>query len=157
MYDDVKRQFIHATLHFKKVDVCELSCGAIPLTEMVVMGRVQQGCPHAGTCLNVAEIASQLCISRPAVSQILGSLEEKGYITRQINPADRRRIAVRSTEEGRRVLEQSQQLFDEAADRLLASMTLEELKTLIGLMTRLTDIYEDLKAQTKQNQEEASL
>lgn len=149
MYDDVKRQFIYATLHFKKVDVCELSRGAIPLSEMVVMGRVQQGCPQNGTCLNVAEIANHLCISRPAISQILGSLEQKGYITRQIDPVDRRRITVRNTEKGKQVLEESQQLYDEAAEQLLASMSLEELKTLISLMTRLTTIYEDLKARKK--------
>lgn len=157
MYDDVKRQFIHATLHFKKVDVCELSRGAVPLGELVVMGRVQQGCPRSGTCLNVAEIADQLSVSRPAVSQILGSLEEKGYITRQIDPADRRRIAVRNTEEGRKALEESEQLYDEATDQLLQSMSLEELQTLIRLMNRLSDIYQDLKAQKKPNLKENNL
>ncbi|MDL2327312.1 MarR family transcriptional regulator [Ruminococcaceae bacterium OttesenSCG-928-A11] len=146
MNDDVKRQFIRATLHFKKVDMCELARGGIPFGEMVVMGWVQQRCPAHGGCLNVAEIASQLCVSRPAVSQILSSLEGKGYIVRQIDPADRRRITVVSTEEGAAALEDSQRRYDDAVDRFLASMTMEELETLIRLMNRLTNIYNDLRS-----------
>lgn len=145
MNDDVKRQFIHATIHFKKVDMCELSRGCIPYGEMVVMSWVQQRCPVSGGCLNVGEIANQLCVTRPAVSQILSSLEGKGYIVRQIDPADRRRITVQSTEAGGRALQDAQQRYDAALDQFLASMTVEELETLTRLMNRLTGIFNDLK------------
>lgn len=105
----------------------------------------------------MGEIAQQLCVSRPAVSQMLSSLEGKGYIVRRIDPMDRRRITVVSTEEGKRALEESQQCYDEAVDQFLASISREELETLTRLMLRLTEIYNELKAQKNQIGKEKEL
>ncbi len=142
MNDDVKHQFIRAALLFKKVDIGELA-GGIPYGEMVVMARVQALQPQS--CLNAAELADRLCVSRPAVSQMLRSLEGKGYIVRQPNPADRRRITVVSTNEGSLALRQAQRRYNTAVNHVLGAMTPEELTTLIHLMNRLTSVYNELK------------
>lgn len=148
MRDSVNWQFMNASLRFKKVDVCGLYHGAIPFGEMVVMESVQEACRQQDASLNMGDVSRKLCVSKPAVSQILGSLERKGYIVRDVDKDDRRRIMVRSTQEGELALANSRQCYEEAVNRLLGQMTDEELATLVRLMDRLADIHSQLKNNT---------
>ena len=49
-----------------------------------------------------SQLAMELKSSSGRVSALLASLEKKGYITREIDPSDRRNILVNLTEAGRR-------------------------------------------------------
>lgn len=49
-----------------------------------------------------SELAKTLGYTRPRMTRILDSLEEKGYVVREPDTQDRRRVFVTCTEEGRR-------------------------------------------------------
>ena len=49
------------------------------------------------------ELADQLQITRQSVNELLGDLEELGYITRESDPANKRARLVRLTASGRRL------------------------------------------------------
>ncbi len=53
---------------------------------------------------SVSALAEEGHISRPAVSRIVDTLVQKGWVTRQINPADRRQQHLQLTPDGERVL-----------------------------------------------------
>lgn len=144
MPPDWKREFVSATLRFKKVDICSLSAGSIHVGELVVMGNIATRCNCPGSTLDVAEISRQLHVSKPAVSQMLNSLEKKGCIVRQINPDDRRRISVETTPKGQQVLDESTSRYDDAMELLLQRFGAEEMQALVEQLNRLADIYEEL-------------
>jgi DNA-binding MarR family transcriptional regulator len=50
-----------------------------------------------------SELADQLQITRQSVNELLGHLEERGYVTRETDPANRRARLVRLTATGRRL------------------------------------------------------
>lgn len=50
-----------------------------------------------------SELADQLQITRQSVNDLLGHLEQRGYITREADPADGRARVVRLTAKGRRL------------------------------------------------------
>ena len=50
--------------------------------------------------INPSSISEKLHLTRPRVTAILSTLKQKGYIETEQNEEDRRRLAVRITEEG---------------------------------------------------------
>ena len=63
-----------------------------------VLRQLRDGPRSAG------EVAASLGVSAPTLTRQLGKLEEHGYLTRAVDTADRRKVLVDLTGEGRRIL-----------------------------------------------------
>lgn len=83
--------------------------------EMVHYATRQHGTADGLTVSQLAKCANQ---PLPAVSRTLRQLEERGLIERQVDPADRRRVFVRLSEQGEHDRKQCE---DAVADYLYAS------------------------------------
>ena len=88
----------------------------------------------------LSSMSDYLHVSKAAVSQMLGTLEKKGFITRETNPDNRREIRVSLTEEGEKRVNEMQRLFSERTDILIERFGVEDTKELIRLVDKLTDI-----------------
>ena len=91
-----------------------------------------------------AALPGQLCeatrTSSARVAATLGSLEQKGYVTREIDPADRRRILVRITEEGRRAGEATHCAMHGRLEGTLRALGEDDTRELLRLVARLKEI-----------------
>ena len=88
------------------------------------------------------EIAQQLDISTSAVSQLLNKLEEKGYITRTVNPKNRREIVLKLSEKGEAFF-QEQEAFGKEVDELLyGKLPEEDLQQLANILRKLNMIVQ---------------
>jgi DNA-binding MarR family transcriptional regulator len=67
---------------------------------------------------------------------LLNEAEEKGYIERRRDPADRRRHVVEITDAGRAALEQAERAQESIGDQLFAALSDEERATLRSLLSR---------------------
>lgn len=70
-----------------------MSMGEDPVLEY--LSRQDEG-------MNPSELAKTLGYTRPRMTRILDSLEEKGFVVREQDERDRRRVIATCTEEGRR-------------------------------------------------------
>jgi DNA-binding MarR family transcriptional regulator len=84
-------------------------------------------------------LARVLGRSGAAISKTLAKLDQRGYVAREPNPADRRAALVRLTEEGTRVVDAliPRQLELEAA--ALAGLTAEQRAQIAAALTTLRD------------------
>jgi DNA-binding MarR family transcriptional regulator len=93
-------------------------------------------------------IASEGPLSQQALSVIQGcdrttmvavvdKLESGGLVVRRRNPLDRRAYALEITAEGRRALDQADELVSKVERDFLAPLTAAERRTLIDLLQRL--------------------
>ena len=91
-----------------------------------------------------AALPGQLCgatqTSSARVAATLGSLEQKGYITREIDPEDRRRILVRLTDEGRRAWETMHSEVHGRLEGTLRTLGETDTRELLRLAARLAEI-----------------
>lgn len=71
------------------------------------------------------------------VSRAVGSLEEKGYITRERDAIDTRRRVLNITEAGQAVHDRLLTRFAEAEARMLETLTPQEVETLTALLDKL--------------------
>lgn len=145
MSDELREQFLTAAVHLKKLESVLLSECEMQINELVILLSITEGCAcskRCGTNLNVPEIQEKLHISKPAVSYILNTLEKKKYITREIDPVDRRKIAISATPQGKAAAEQSSLKYNEIWENLLAGFGKENMNRLITLLTELGDYCE---------------
>ena len=139
--------FLSALARFKKMCVSYPGSCDLQLVEWTIMQHAASACDESGKCLNVTEIQQVLHISRPGVSQSLSSLERKGYIVRQIDTADRRKIKVSITQEGKEKLSQSCQVYDGMMAALLQEYGTENLSLLCQQLHALADVYDRIAEQ----------
>lgn len=140
--------FFTAMMRLKKLEQAFSTECEIQMNEFAILRSIAGNCDCDDRCginLNVPEIQKKLQISKPAVSYILNTLEKKRYITREIDPRDRRKIAINATAEGKAAAQQCAKKHDEMWTRIMEDFGQEDMGCLTRLVTRLADICENMQ------------
>lgn len=143
MSSDLREQFFTSIVHFRKLEATLSSECEMQMNEMAILHSIAGTCCRECPCMNldVPKIQQQLHISKPAISYILNTLEKKNYITREIDPKDRRKVSISATPEGRAAAEQSMKKYDEIWDEILERFGEDNMKNLIELIQSLDELY----------------
>ena len=145
MEDNLKDKYLSAMLRFKKSGLRIPAECEIQWSELLIMEKICQDCESGNTYINVSEIQQSMYISKPAVSQTLNNLEKKGYIVREIDMSDRRKISVQPTTVGEEVLNQSSMTYEEKIRYICDQFGREDMNKLLDLLNRLSDLIDRLE------------
>ncbi len=85
----------------------------------------------------VSELADQLNISSPGVTQMIDKLQGKGYVERQSLEKDQRVVRVRATADGLKALTEAEQVFESRVEALLSPLSAEERTQLLALLQKV--------------------
>jgi DNA-binding MarR family transcriptional regulator len=149
MGSSLKDSFLSASFRFKKLDACYPSHCCISLNEWVIMDKITNGCVCTSSTLNTTEIQTCIQLSRPAISQILNSLEKKGYIIRGIDSTDRRKLYVTATSKGNTVLKEAKTSYEQVLNEVVSEFGEEDMFHMIDYLNRLVDIYETVDSNNR--------
>ncbi len=94
------------------------------------------------------ELSSALGTSTARIAAILNSLERKGWITREIDKNDRRRILVARTETGKQFIICKTTMIKKMAEKVLEELGEHDAKEAMRILDRLIDIYKNTNAHT---------
>ena len=86
--------------------------------------------------MRMSNISCQLGIGMPAVTSLVGKLEEKGLVTREHNTEDRRVVLCFATQQGISEVEKFWRIRREQINHILSSLNEEEVK----LVAQATEI-----------------
>jgi len=86
--------------------------------------------------MRMSNISCQLGIGMPAVTSLVGKLEEKGLVTREHNTEDRRVVLCFATKQGVVEVERFWRVRKEQINRIIGSLNEEEVK----LVAQATEI-----------------
>ena len=144
MSDELREQFFTSILHFRKLESALSSECEMQMNEMAILHSIAGTCCRDCPCMNldVPKMQKKLHISKPAISYILNTLEKKNYITREIDPKDRRKVSISATPEGKTAAEESMKRYDELWSEILMQFGEENMKELIRLIQELDCLYE---------------
>lgn len=87
--------------------------------------------------LEIGQIADRVAMDRGGCSRAVAALEERGFVERVRNAADRRRSPVRLTATGRRLAGKLAEFARASADELLSVLSTEERERLTECLNRL--------------------
>lgn len=141
------------TLPKTKIDlICELSELTLPL-----MWSLRQDAVRAFESLGVRPVKALLIelIARglqhpkdlsdvldtvpPTISAMVAELEAKGFIGRQIDPDDRRRVQLALTPDGEALREQMRVAWIETGKERMQALSVDELTMLVTLYRKILD------------------
>lgn len=94
----------------------------------------EQGSATAG------EIASFLCVGSGRVANLLKATEKKGFIVRQKDREDARKLCVSLTDEGRKTCDRNTAEIKEKIRRIARGLGEEDFLDLLRLIRKLSDI-----------------
>lgn len=97
--------------------------------------------------ISVTEVAQILQVSAPTASQLLNTLSERGWVTTETAPGDRRRHNVHITDIGKAVLELRQQNRLNRMRAVLSELTGDERALLVSLSERVTTLWQEVRNQ----------
>jgi MarR family transcriptional regulator for hemolysin len=95
------------------------------------------------------QLVEQLDISKPAVSRALDSLEAKNFVTRQLDPRDRRAHRVRLTERARELGPAVERAYQHLYTLAMQGISQQELDEFIRLFGRMSENF----SRARKNQE----
>lgn len=137
-------ELIRAAMRFKKHEIPFPPGLNIRRGEFFVLSRIGSG-PFGGEDrVWVSEIQSKLDFSKPAVSQILSGLENKGLIVRETDKRDRRKVMVVLTPQGRAILQAAKEHVHRMMEEAVARFGEEDSRKLIELINKLSDVTDEI-------------
>lgn len=90
--------------------------------------------------LTAGELAKKFKVSTARVAVVLRNLEEKGYIIKQVDKSDKRKVIIKISELGlEKHRESSLKVLDKVL-QLFENFTDEELVTFVNLLTKIKPI-----------------
>ncbi len=114
-------------------------CEGIAMHEFRILKFLQQEL-DSGKTVSVSDIKNQSPVTMAAISQSLRGLESKALIERGIDSADRRKIWVNVTDEGRRVLVKIKSTNNMWLSNMLTELGTDDTEQLLRILTKLTDL-----------------
>jgi DNA-binding MarR family transcriptional regulator len=141
----LKKAYIQILFRFRKNGLDIPKILDVNITELFVMAGISNNIFCNDKSVNMAQIQSNTHITKAAISQMFTSLEKRGYVVRETDKTNRRKITVELTPAGERILEEAQKQVDGMLEKTIARLGEEKAWQLIGLLEELSDIAEDIK------------
>lgn len=117
---------------------------SLPFNEAMVCGLLAQA-QAEGSSLTASELCRQTRILKSQMNAILRSLERKGLVSRRQSRQDRRQIELRLLPEGETVYRKSHCHSVAIAARLIEKLGEEEAGSLLALLRRTADIFDNIQ------------
>jgi DNA-binding MarR family transcriptional regulator len=93
--------------------------------------------------LSAGELAQRFGVSRPTITRMVDGLVKKGLVERRVGEADRRVALTSLTEQGRQMLEATEQSATRSMADLLATLPPDRLVRLEAALGDLADLLEE--------------
>ena len=136
-------EFMHILQHWGRISFSSNFLNSLTKGEFYVLQLLRRNaafCPTKG--ITVSSLAGFMKVSPPAISRMVKNLEEKGFLTRTIDPADRRNTLILITPKGECIVDEQSAKLDDFMRNVVTQMGDEQTRQLIFLLKRLRSIMD---------------
>jgi DNA-binding MarR family transcriptional regulator len=97
---------------------------------------------EAGAPLTPGQLSAELGLSSPATTALIDRLERVGHLTREPHPSDRRKVALRTREQGMRLAVEFFMPLGRALHQVMDEFDEEQLRVVLRFLERATAAVE---------------
>ena len=144
MDDLLRNKFVYALVRLRRTKLMSKYTD-MDLTALFMLESLNKNHPEADQNVYLHELQDILHISKAAISQIANNLENKGYLFREINKGNRRKLTVTLTPEGREAMRQAEIEFDKTLSEFFVLLGENDSREMVRLFIRFADIAEELQ------------
>jgi len=116
----------------------------ISINELIIMRSIQNNAIGSDSNIRISDIQNQFNVSKAAVSKMLGVLEKKGCICRDIDKANRRNLIITLTPEGKDILNELEQSVDVLVEKIMLHMGKEQSEQFVESLNGFASATEDI-------------
>ena len=141
----------HIIFNFHSCLGYEFEEHGLNINEIILMRDIQYNAVGSNNNKRISDIQSQLFVSKAAVSKMLGVLEKKGYICRDIDKENRRNLIITLTQEGKGILKKLEQNVDELVARIIQQLGKDQAEQFIKSVNNFATTTDDIEKFYKTN------
>jgi DNA-binding MarR family transcriptional regulator len=151
MNDEIKERLLHSLFFFKKAshsisrslsNTGNDGLSAAELSALGCIGRCDaKGCSADQTTHHA--IHEALSVSKAAISQMLGNLENRGFIQRETDHDNRRKIIITLTKKGRDATDKGQKHLDDLMTRIVERFGEKDAQNFVRLLDRFAEVVDE--------------
>lgn len=145
MDQELSKKLLCKIFKFKKATAQMSGSSDVSLNEVLAMVMVDNQSEKSEKSLLAAELSETLCITSSAVSQMLTSLERKGFVYRDINVSDKRQYRFMLTGEGRQVTQQMKDEIDRTMSRIILRFGEDKIIEFMEMLDEFSEILTQLQ------------
>lgn len=145
MGTELKNQLMQSLFRFRKTGFDYVKISELNMTELFVLSNLMKTHLNEGARVDLAQIQNHTYITKAAISKMFTSLEKKGYVIRETDKTNRRKITVEITPCGKEVIEDASERANGILDAVFTQFGAENTAELISLLNSFSDITEDVK------------
>lgn len=134
-------QAFHSVLRAEERSLRSQGYGDLSISEIHVIEACLQVATGGRT--SATAIARALNITLGSLSTAVGVLEKKGYLTRERDQSDRRRILILPTAKGRRAEAAHRLIHEDMVDRVLSGLDGQEAAVLSRALISVAQFFTD--------------
>ncbi|MDR1399730.1 MAG: winged helix DNA-binding protein [Treponema sp.] len=143
MDEQLKKELMETFLRFKriKISILHKNSGSkhdLNVIETVLLKKISEG-----SIDRFSDLEEDFHVSKSAVSQTLGALEEKGYITRELDNTNRRKRLLSLTAKGRKTVAAIDTKVEAYFASIIQRFGENDTRLLISLFNRFAKIVEE--------------
>ncbi len=144
---EIQEELIRALHRFGRLNTGQvMEMEGLTQGEFFSLGMLRKHMEDHPEGMYVWELARYMRVSPPGASRMLRGMERKGFIERSVDRSDRRNTYIIVTVQGHAAWERTAKRVEQFMDRVSGRMGGEDLRTLVDLWNRLSDIIEDEQA-----------
>lgn len=141
-----------AMLHIRKAGASLTEPLELNMMELLAMLALKDNKPDSAANVFAQDLTCQLHASKAAISQMLATLEKRGFVERELNTENRRKLTLTLTDEGRQSLAAVQAQYAQLMGDVIRDFGEENTLTMIALFEQFAasiDRHEAEAAQTR--------
>lgn len=143
MSKEIQNELVQAMFRLKKMMNRglgrDLDNANITMSEFILMREVAENTKESYNPMALTEVREYLSVSKAAVSQMINSLEKRGYLTREVDVNKRRNIIVVLTEAGQEVYQKKNQEFFDRFEKVIQGIGETDISHFIAMINKMAD------------------
>lgn len=135
-------KLMQATMRFNKAEFRQRKIVGVKMSELGLLFCIKKNVKPGTNGLMVSELSHLLRVTSPTVTQLIKTMEKKGWIERMMDEQDRRAVRISLTEEGEAMVQKAIDSTMESFTGLIDFLGEQEGNQLAELLTKAYTYYE---------------
>lgn len=135
------QELIKSFTQFKRVDWHHGSFKGVKKSEIMLLGTMIKLMENGSDGVKTSDLSARLNVTPGAITHMINSLEEGGYVQRNSDPKDRRIVLVRPTKKGEIIMKMAREKFNNIFDGLVDFLGIENSKQLVKLLPMIYEYF----------------